>query len=111
MKAVWTTLSAMALVCFLAPAQAEDKKDDAKEVTLKGTITCAKCDLDIEKKCMTVIKVKEKDKDVIYYLDEKTGKANHGKICKTPMKGTVTGTVKDDGKKKVITVTELKFDE
>jgi len=110
MKAVTTMLSAVALVCFLSTASAEDKAD-AKEVTLKGTITCAKCDLDVEKKCTTVIKVKEKDKDVIYYLDEASGKKYHGKICKTPMKGEIKGTVKEDGKKKVITVTELKFDE
>src|SRR5438105_10115277 len=108
MKAFAATL---ALVVFLGTSAAEDKKEDAKEVTLKGTITCAKCDLDIEKKCATVIKVKEKDKDVIYYFDDASGKKNHGKVCKTPMKGTVKGTVKEDGKKKVITVTELKFEE
>ncbi len=111
MKAVRMMLAAVALVCFLAPAQAEDKKEEAKEVTLKGTITCAKCDLEVEKKCTTVIKVKEKDKDVIYYLDETSGKKYHGKICKTPMKGSITGTVSEKDKKKIITVTELKFDE
>jgi len=34
----------------------------------EGDDHCAKCDLDVETKCATVIKVKEKDKDVIYYF-------------------------------------------
>ena len=38
-------LSLVAVLGFLALAQADDKKDE----TLKGTITCAKCDLDIAK--------------------------------------------------------------
>src|SRR5881227_2128504 len=109
MKAVWTTLSAVALVCFLSTASAEDKKEEAKEVTLKGTITCAKCDLDVEKKCTTVIKVKEKDKDVIYYLDDVSGKKIHGKICKTPTEGTVKGTVSKKGDKLIITATDVKL--
>src|SRR5262249_47722140 len=59
----------------------------ADDVTLKGTITCAKCDLKKEKECMTVIKVKEGDKDVIYYFDvkdEEAKKKYHKEICQTP---------------------------
>jgi hypothetical protein len=103
-------LSAVAVFCFLTLAQAEDKKAAAKEVTLKGTITCCKCDLKIADKCATAIKVKEKDKDVIYVFDADSNKKYHAKICKSPMEGTVKGTVKEDGKKKIITVTELKFE-
>src|SRR6185369_13288232 len=46
-------------------------QEKGKEVTVKGTITCAKCDLQVEKKCATVIvtKDKEKDKDVTIYFD------------------------------------------
>ena len=35
------------------------EKTDKKEVTLKGTITCAKCDLGVETNCMTVIVYKK----------------------------------------------------
>ena len=30
--------------------RAQDKKEDAKEVSLKGSVTCAKCDLGLETK-------------------------------------------------------------
>jgi Family of unknown function (DUF6370) len=100
----------VAAVLLLSGVQAGEKT--AKEVTLKGTITCAKCDLGKEKKCMTVIVAKDKNKkDVIYYLDAKSGKANHGKICNDPTPGTVTGVVTTDGDKKTITATKVTFDE
>lgn len=114
MKKAWSMLAVLALVFSFTLARAEDKKteDKADDVkVLKGTITCAKCDLDVEKKCTTVIKVKEKDKDVIYYFDAASGKKHHGKICKTPTKGTVKGTVKKDGDKLIITATEVKFED
>ena len=78
----------LGLVGFLA---AEDKKEAAK--TLKGTITCAKCDLKLADKCATVIKVKEGDKDVVYYFDADSHKKNHKTICTEPKEGKVTGTV------------------
>ena len=90
----------------VATAQA---RPDKEEKTLKGTITCAKCDLGVESKCATVIKVKEGDKDVVYYLDQKSDKANHSKICKTPKEGTVTGTVSEKDGKKVVTATKVEI--
>jgi hypothetical protein len=93
---------ALAVVAFVATAQA---RDDNK--TLKGTITCAKCDLGKESKCMTVIKVKEGDKDVVYYFDDAGHKKYHGKICQTPTEGTVTGKVSEKGGKHVVTVTKV----
>jgi anaerobic selenocysteine-containing dehydrogenase len=86
-----------------APAAAADEKE--KEQTLEGKITCAKCDLGVADKCATVIKVGEK----VYYFDKDGDKKYHGKICTTPMDGTVTGTVKKDGDKMVVTVTKLEF--
>lgn len=98
MKMVRTTLLALAMAGFLvAAAYAQGEK------TIQGTITCAKCDLGKEKTCMTVIVAKEDGKDVIYYFDDKAGKANHGKICKEGKKGEVTGTVEKKGEKMVIT--------
>jgi len=111
MKTAWSLLAAVALLfTFTVSAIAEDKAEE-KKVTLKGTITCAKCDLKIEKACTTVIKVKEKDKDVVYYFDAASHKANHKKICTEPMKGSVTGVVSKKGDKMIITATEVKFDE
>ena len=87
-----------------APVVAEDK-----EMTLEGTITCPKCDLGTADKCGTVIKVKEKDKDVIYTFDAESNKKYHGDICKEAKPGKVTGKVTKDGDKMVISVTKLEY--
>lgn len=105
MKTAWTTLAAVALVFVFSAARADDK-----EVTLKGTITCLKCDLKKADKCHTVIKVKEKDKDVVYLFDADSAKKHHGKICTKPTPGTVKGTVTKDGDKLTIKVTDVKFE-
>ena len=94
---------AVSLAAVLATAQAlpgQGRKD------LKGTITF-KCDLGVEAGCATVIKVKEDGKDVVYYFDTKGDKANHGKICKSPKEGSVTGTVAEKDGKKVVTVSKV----
>lgn len=72
-----------------------------KEVTLKGTILCAKCELKETEKCTNAIRVKEDGKDVVYYFDDKGNKESyHKKICQKPAEGSVTGTVSEkDGKK------------
>ena len=78
-----------------------DKKD--KEVTLKGTIVCTKCELGETSDCANAIKVKEDGKDVVYYFDD-NGKAEkyHATICTEPRKGSVTGVVTTKDKKKYI---------
>jgi hypothetical protein len=85
------------------------RAQDGKEVTLKGSITCAKCDLKQADKCATVIKVEKDGKDVVYYFDQASHKKNHSKICQTPMPGTVKGTVSEKDGKKVIKVSEVTF--
>jgi len=72
-----------------------------KEVTLKGTLLCAKCELKETEKCVNAIRVKEDGKDVVYYFDDKGNKESyHKKICQKPAEGSVTGTVSEkDGKK------------
>ncbi|HEY1379732.1 MAG TPA: DUF6370 family protein [Gemmataceae bacterium] len=97
---------ALALAALVATAQA---RPDKNEKTLTGTITCAKCDLGVEKKCATVIKVNEGGKDVVYYFDQKGDKDNHKKICQTPKEGTVTGTVSEKDGKKIVTVSKVEF--
>ena len=84
-----------------APAMAKDEKEE----TLKGTITCAKCDLKMADKCHTVIKVGDK----VYWFDEKSSKDNHKKICTEAKEGTVTGTVKKEGDKLIVTPSKVEF--
>ena len=56
---------------FTVVAIAEDKKDDKKETKkLEGKLTCTKCALQETDKCGHALKVKEGDKEVIYYLDD-----------------------------------------
>ena len=82
----------------------------AEEVTIKGKITCAKCDLKVADKCATVIVAKEGDKDVTYYLDAAGNKANHKEICTSPKNGSVTGVKSVEGDKNIITVSKVEFD-
>ncbi len=74
-----------------------------KEVTLKGTILCAKCELKEAKKCTNAIKVKEGGKDVVYIFEDEGAKAPyHKEICRATKEGSVTGTVGEkDGKKTI----------
>jgi hypothetical protein len=84
-----------------------------KEVTLKGTILCAKCELKESKKCQNAIRVKEDGKDVVYYLKDQGGKAKYHKdICQGPKEGSVTGKVSEKEGKKYITpdADGVKFD-
>jgi hypothetical protein len=106
MKAVVSTVLAMVMV-FAVVAGMSIAADD---VTIKGTITCAKCDLKKEKACATVIVAKEKDKDVIYYFDTDSHKKNHKMVCTEAKKGSVTGTVEEKDGKKIITVKKVTFD-
>src|SRR5947209_2381973 len=100
MKTAFTLLLVSMLGLILAAGlRAEDKK----EVTLKGTILCAKCALKLEgvTKCTTAIQVKEDGKDVVYLFDDKGAKEDyHEEVCGGGTKdGTVTGVVtKKDGK-------------
>jgi hypothetical protein len=76
-----------------------------KPETLEGKITCAKCDLGIEKQCATVIKVG----DTVYYFAPASNKKYHKDTCQEGKEGKVTGTVKEEKGKKVITVTKLEY--
>jgi hypothetical protein len=100
-----------ALFCAaLVIAAGTDGGEKGKKATLKGKITCNKCDLGKSDACETVIVVKEKDKDVVYFFDKASHKKHHSAICTESKNGTVEGTVADVDKKKVVTVTKLTFD-
>lgn len=95
---VGVTLTLLAFVAVGVGA-AEDK-----EVTLKGKIMCAKCELKLKgvTKCQTVIQVKEGEKQVTYFfLDKGNQESWHEEVCGGGKKdGSVTGVVSEkDGKK------------
>jgi hypothetical protein len=104
MKAACSMAFGLVVMCALVLSVRADEKPKAE--TLKGTITCAKCDLGIADDCATVIKVK----DTVYFFDAKGDKKFHKEICKKGKEGSVTGTVSEKDKKKTVTVTEAKFD-
>ena len=109
MRLTRTLFGALAVLCILAvSARAADK-----EVTLKGKIMCAKCELKLKdvKKCQTVIQVKEGDKEVTYFFLDKGNKEEyHEEVCGGGKKeGTVIGTVAEKDGKKWITPKEVKY--
>src|SRR5689334_18187394 len=99
-------LLALIAVCLLvAGLQAAEKK----EVTLKGEIMCARCELKESKTCQTVIEVKEGGKEVTYYFKDKGPKEEyHEEVCGGGRsQGIVTGTVSEKDGKKWITPTKV----
>ncbi len=86
-------------------ANAQDKKEEKKAEAkkLEGKLTCTKCALSETDKCGHALLVKEGDKTVKYYLNDKGGAEKyHGKCCKADVDATVTGKVAEKDKKKVI---------
>lgn len=84
--------------------------DDKKESKLTGTLVCGKCMLKQTPKCSNVLQVKEGDKVVNYFLDDKgNGEAYHEGVCGgEKVEGvTVTGTVTEKDGKKFIKPTKV----
>jgi hypothetical protein len=84
----------------------------AEPVTLTGTMWCAKCGLKIEgiKKCTNAIVVKEGDKSVTYFMEDKGNDEDyHEGLCGGGKKegAKVTGTVSEKDGKKWIKVTKV----
>lgn len=95
----------VAMLGFVGVSYAED----AKTVTLKGTLQCAKCVLHEGAACQNVLMVKEGEATTSYYLtDNAMSKGCHGAVCKTPRENvSVTGTVEDKDGKHWITPTKI----
>jgi hypothetical protein len=110
MKVAFVGLLALAVGCYLVVGTQGGEK---KEVTLKGMILCAKCELKDKdlKKCTTAIQVKEGDKTVTYYLDDKGwDEPYHDAVCGGGTKaGTVVGTVTEKDGKKWIRPTKVEY--
>ncbi len=117
MRVLATLVIALALiVSFWTGADAQE----GKEVTIKGRITCCKCDFDTvkvglgedakkPKGCVTVIVAKKGDKATVYIFDKASHKKYHSDICTTPKDGRVTGTVTTKGDQKIIAVKDLEY--
>ncbi len=100
--------AALALgLVFLASASAQEKG----EVTLKGKITCAKCELKKTDDCLTVIVTKKDGKDVITVFSVKSHDEHHDGICGSPKNGSIVGVMKKEKGKDVIDVKSLTFDQ
>lgn len=110
MRTICSVVLVFAACMLVAGVRAEDKAEK-KEVTLKGTILCAKCALKEAKKCTTAIQVKEGEKTVTYYFDDKGNKESyHEPVCGAEGKeGTVTGIVAEKEGKKWIKPTKVDY--
>jgi Family of unknown function (DUF6370) len=105
MRSLFALAIGITALSFSLVAIAEDKKADKKAETkkLEGKLTCTKCALQETDKCGHALKVKDGDKEVIYYLDDKGGAEKyHGKVCKEDKDATVEGKVVEKDKKKHI---------
>jgi len=98
-----------ALLLVLSDASVGGEKK-AKDVTVKGKVTCAKCDLMQTDACATVIVTKKDGKETVLFFDPASHKKNHAAVCQAPKDGSVTGTIAEKDGKKVITVKSVKFD-
>jgi hypothetical protein len=100
-------IGAVALAFFLSGSIAA--QDKAKEVVLKGKITCAKCELELTKRCASVIVVKENGKEVVYFFDAKANEKYHAETCSDAREGEVIGVVSESQGKKTVTVSKLTY--
>ena len=107
MRTVFASIALLVACClFLTSGQAQEK---GKETTLKGKITCAKCDLGVATKCATVIVTKIDGKEATVYFDAASHKKYHGDTCNDPKDGSVTGVVSKMGDKTVIAATKVDY--
>jgi hypothetical protein len=108
MKTVLTGLLTLVMGCVLVVGI---QGQEQKEVTLKGTLVCAKCTLKEEAKCTTAVQVKEGDKTVTYLLEDKgNAETYHEPVCGGGKEtGTVIGTVSEKDGKKWIKPTKVEY--
>jgi hypothetical protein len=94
------------LACALSLAGVVRAADETR--TISGEAMCAKCELNLQDKCQTVIQAKEGDKTVSYYVaPNDVAKAFHPNICHGTAQVTATGTVRTIDGKQVLTVSAI----
>ena len=81
----------------------------AAEVSLDGTVLCAKCTLKKAdaKECQNVLVVSQDGKDVEYYIARSEAGDAIGEVCTGRKKVTITGTVEEKDGKKWITASKV----
>lgn len=97
----------LSLACALGLVTLGWADDEKKEVTLKGDVTCAKCELKKTDKCNAVVIVKDGDKEEIYFFDKASNDKHGDDCCKERRKATIVGTVKEKDGKKWVAVTKI----
>lgn len=83
---------------------------ESQEVTMTGTMVCAKCKLHEAKDCQNVLQVTDPSGNTVnYYLTEnKVSKDFHSNICMNDgEKATVTGDVKEKDGKEILTASKI----
>jgi hypothetical protein len=81
---------------------------EGKAITLTGEGKCAKCALHETDKCQNVLQVKEDGKTVTYYLAQnKVSKGFHEDLCKASVRISVTGTMREEDGKKILTPSKI----
>ena len=94
-KMMAASVAVMILAAFAGPVSVAGEK----EVTLEGTIVCAKCSLHEADGCQNVLVVeKKKGKQKHYYLTKNDAYEEIGEVCSSTTSVRVTGNVtKEDG--------------
>jgi hypothetical protein len=107
MKNIMIILAAGLLWAASAPLLLAE--ESSAEVTLKGLMVCGKCTLHICPECQNVLQVEKDGKTVNYFLDQNSvSKDFHSNICTTDgEKVRVTGTVKEEGDKKILKASKI----
>jgi hypothetical protein len=93
-----------------APASADAKARPTAEVTLTGQLTCAKCGLHESSTCQNVLRVKDAGatSETKYYLAMiEIAEAHHEEVCGGQVAATVTGSVREENGKKVLTASAI----
>ena len=112
LRALLAIVIGLSAASFTTFAADEKKKADkeAKVTKLEGKLCCTKCSLSETDACGNALKVKDGDKEVIYYLDDKGAKAPYHKaICTEEKDATVEGKVVEKDKKKHIENPKVTF--
>jgi hypothetical protein len=97
-------LAAVMVVGFVGAAVAAD------ELTLTGTVACAKCTLKTEgaTQCQDVLVVKgDNDEPTLYYITKNEVAEKFGHVCTGEKPAVVTGAVEDKDGKTWITPTTM----
>lgn len=95
----------------ILPPYLENVLPKPKPQALHGTITCAKCDLGVSKKCDTVIVVGDpRQMGNVIHFDTASHKKYHGDICTEAKKGAVTGLVSIDNGRSTVSVANVIYE-